>query len=295
MAFVRPNTLRPTKAPNLIVARPQYDMQQQELFKNQLRLYFAEIDNAIQELIVASPVPFYTQVAQGVVPGYSSFSLFGYNPDLDQVEESVWPDGGTVPHPTSASQLTVASTDINDDGSPVGTGARTVYIEGLNGSYEVVSETITLNGTTGVTTSNSYLYVNQFYVATVGSGGANAGDITAKVGATLYDIIATGYNKRTTAHYCVPAGYSAYITEGTFTAGQASGSTGVTGFLKSHGPDGIVRVAAVTALNNGSVQYDFSNPLTIPEKTCFGATAVGSANNNLVSAFFNVLLVQDGY
>jgi hypothetical protein len=37
--------LRPSKAPNLIVARPTYDMQQQELFKNQLRLYFNEIDN----------------------------------------------------------------------------------------------------------------------------------------------------------------------------------------------------------------------------------------------------------
>ena len=37
--------LRPSKAPNLIVARQEYDMQQQELFRNQLRLYFNEIDN----------------------------------------------------------------------------------------------------------------------------------------------------------------------------------------------------------------------------------------------------------
>jgi hypothetical protein len=37
--------LRPSKAPNLIVTRPEYDMQQQELFRNQLRLYFNEIDN----------------------------------------------------------------------------------------------------------------------------------------------------------------------------------------------------------------------------------------------------------
>jgi hypothetical protein len=37
--------LRPSKAPNLIVSRPEYDMQQQELFRNQLRLYFNEIDN----------------------------------------------------------------------------------------------------------------------------------------------------------------------------------------------------------------------------------------------------------
>jgi hypothetical protein len=40
--------LRPSKAPNLIVARPTYDMQQQELFKNQLRLYFSEVDNLNQ-------------------------------------------------------------------------------------------------------------------------------------------------------------------------------------------------------------------------------------------------------
>jgi hypothetical protein len=43
--------LRPSKAPNLIVARPEYDMQQQELFKNQLRLYFNEIDNLTSALL----------------------------------------------------------------------------------------------------------------------------------------------------------------------------------------------------------------------------------------------------
>jgi hypothetical protein len=43
--------LRPSKAPNLIVTRPEYDMQQQELFRNQLRLYFNEIDNAIGQLV----------------------------------------------------------------------------------------------------------------------------------------------------------------------------------------------------------------------------------------------------
>lgn len=45
--------LRPTKAPNLIVARSEYSQEQQELFKNQLRLYFNEIDNAIGQLVQA--------------------------------------------------------------------------------------------------------------------------------------------------------------------------------------------------------------------------------------------------
>ena len=261
---------------------------------NVLRLYFNQIDNALRELILATnQAPFNTRVAQGLVPGYSSFSVFGYNPDVDTAEESVWPDGGLVPHPASASQLTIVSTDTNDDGSPVGTGARTVFIAGVDNNYAVVSETITMNGTTGVTTTNSYLYVNQFYVATVGSGGANAGEITAKVGGTLYDLIAVGSNQRTTGHYCVPAGYTAYLMVGVFSCGQASGSTSVTGYLKSHGPDGILRVIAVTTLNNGSTQFDFVNPVRIPEKFCIGASAIGSANNNSASSMFNIMLVRN--
>lgn len=237
--------------------------------------------------------PFELQVARGQIAFHNSFQVFGYNPDLDTSEESVWPDGGTVPHPSSASALVIASTSAADDGSPAGTGARTVYIEGLDGDYNVVSETVTMNGTTDVTTINSYMYINKFTVITVGSGGANAGDITAKLSTTLYDMILTGYNNRTTAHYCVPAGYTAYVTVGTFTAGQASGSTSVTGFLKQHGPDGVLRVGAVSTLNNGSVQYDFSYPYLVPEKNCIGASAIGAAANNSVSAFFNIVLIAD--
>lgn len=236
---------------------------------------------------------FTLQVARGLVPGHTALSIFGYNSDVDTSEESIWPDGSTVPHPTVASALNIVSTSTDDDGSPVGTGARTVYIEGLDGSYNTVSEIVTLNGTTNVETTHSYLYVNQFYVATVGTGGVNAGEITAKVSTTLYDLIAVGYNQRTTAHYCVPAGYTAYLTSGIITAGQASGSTSITAFLKQHGPDGILRVGAVSTLNNGSVQYDFTYPYIIPEKNCIGASAIGSAVNNSVSAFFNIVLIKN--
>lgn len=236
---------------------------------------------------------FALQVARGLVPGHTALSIFGYNGDVDTSEESVWPDGSTVPHPTTASKLNIVSTSTDDDGSPAGTGARTVYIEGLDGNYKVISETLTLNGTTNVETTQSYLYVNQFYVATVGTGGANAGEITAKVSTTLYDLIAIGYNQRTTAHYCVPAGYTGYLTTGVITSGQASGSTSVTAYLKQHGPDGILRVGAVSTLNNGSVQYDFTYPYVIPEKNCIGASAVGSAVNNSISAFFNLVLIKN--
>lgn len=235
--------------------------------------------------------PFELQVSRGQIMGHASFSVFGYNADLDTSEESVWPDGGTIPHPTTASVLDIVSTSTDDDAA--GTGARTVFISGVDGNYNVVSETVILDGTTAVETVNEYLYVNQFYVATAGSGGANVGIITAKLSTTLYDLIAAGYNQRTTAHYCVPAGYTGYIVTGVITTGQATGSTSVTAYLKQHGPDGILRVGAVSTLNNGSVQYDFTFPYVIPEKNCVGATAIGSAANNSVSAYFNIVLIKN--
>ena len=47
--------------------------------------------------------PFELQVARGQIQGHTAINVFGYNPDVDTSEESVWADGGTIPHPTTAS------------------------------------------------------------------------------------------------------------------------------------------------------------------------------------------------
>jgi hypothetical protein len=243
--------------------------------------------------------PFGLQVSRGQIQGHSTVIVFGYNPDVDTSEETIWPAGGLIPHPTVASVLKISSSDAND--TSAGTGAQTVYIEGVDGNFNVVSETVELNGQTAVNTTNLYLYVNSFYVATVGSGGANAGNINAGTGtvisgvpAVLYDIIAIGYNQRTTGHYCVPAGFTGYMTEGSISAGQASGSTSVTTFLKQHGTDNILRVSAVAAVNNSAAVFDFVQPYIIPEKNCVGASAIGAAANNAVSSYFNIILIKEG-
>lgn len=240
---------------------------------------------------------FALQISRGQIQGHRVVPVFGYNADVDTAEETIWPDGGTIPHPESASVLKVSSSSASD--TSAGTGARTVFIEGVDDDYAVVSETVTLNGQTAVNTTNSYRFVNSLYVTSVGSGGENAGNInvgtgtvSAGVPAVLYDIIAIGYNQRTTGHYCVPAGYTGYMTCGIITTGQASGSTSVTAFLKQHGTDGILRVGAVSTLNNGSVQYDFSPPYVIPEKNCVGASVIGTSSNNSASSFFNIVLVE---
>jgi hypothetical protein len=241
---------------------------------------------------------FALQVSRGQIPGHQNVIVFGYNPDVDTTEESVWPDGGTVPHPTTASILKVSSSSASD--TSAGTGARTIYIEGIDTNYDVMSEIVVLNGQTSVNTQYQYRFINNMYVVTVGSSGHNVGDInigtgtvTSGVPAVLYDIIGATFNNRTTAHFMVPAGYTGYMAQGLFTAGQASGTTGVTGKLIVTGPDNISRVGAIVAINNGAVDYAFNYPFTIPEKTCVGATAIGSAANNIVSTMFNIVLVRN--
>jgi hypothetical protein len=83
------------------------------------------------------------------------------------------------------------------------------------------------------------------------------------------------------------------MTEGSISAGQASGATAVTAFLKQHGTDNILRVGAVSTVNNSDAVFSFEQPYTIPEKNCVGASAIGAANNNAVSSYFNIILIKN--
>jgi hypothetical protein len=242
--------------------------------------------------------PFELQVARGFIEGHRTVVVFGYNPDVDTSEVTVWPLASIIAHPAAALQMKVSSTSANDASG--NTGARTVVIQGLDANYNEISETVTLNGQTEVLTTQLFFRINYAYVATAGNTNSAAGDIyfgtgtvTAGVPATVYNIIKYDFNNTVTGHYTIPAGYSGYLSQGLFSAGQASGSTQVRGRLLTTGLDGIRRTAAVTTVNNGVADYVFEYPLRIPEKTDLEATGIGSANNNGVSCMFILLLTRD--
>ena len=243
--------------------------------------------------------PFELQVSRGQIQGHRSVIVFGFNPDVDATQVSVWPLPSLITFPASALQMTVSSTSAND--TSAGTGARTIVVQGLDANYNEVTETVTMNGQTAVTMTTSLLRVNYAYVATAGSANSAVGDIyigtgtvTAGVPATTYDIIKLDYNNTTTGSYTIPAGYTAYVTQGLFSAGQAGGSNQVQGRLLSRGTDNIRRTAAITTLNNGVADYVFEYPLAVPEKTTLEATAIGSSNNNAVSSMFILVLIKEG-
>jgi hypothetical protein len=158
---------------------------------------------------------FYLQVRKGRVGGHSSLVVVGENDTVGTTFESLWPEGGLINWPASAAQLTVSSDSTDDDAG--GTGALTLSISGLSTDFSLLTETITLDGQTGVTTTNSYYRINDLTVLTAGSTGNNVGNIYIGTGsittgkpATVYGLIEPGYNVAHGGHYTIPKGNSCF-------------------------------------------------------------------------------------
>lgn len=150
-------------------------------------------------------------VAQGLIPGQYPVTVFGINPDTDTgtLPEDVWSQGGVWVPPTQARIHNIAG-DVND--APGGTGALTVFLVGLNASYNEISETVIMNGTNNVPTVNSYIFISKMYVLTAGSLNTNSGVITATAvtDVTVTNSIIAGYGESSLGVYQVPLGYTLY-------------------------------------------------------------------------------------
>lgn len=252
--------------------------------------------------ISGSSLPFYTQVGMGMIPGYSLVSMSGENPDVDSAAfEDIWYEGGVMTYPAAALQMSVSSSSAADTNTS-GTGARQVLVSGLDASYNVVNETVNLNGQTAVTTSASFFRINKITVVSVGNGLSNAGTIYIGTGvvaggvpATIYNTVPVNANTSLSFSYTIPAGYTGFLLYSRFTAGQDSGTTGMTARLII--TDGITNnislISAVANINNGVVPFQPVIPVSIPEKSRITATAKGAANNNSVGVIAQIMLVQN--
>lgn len=244
--------------------------------------YFATTDPALE-------------TGKGLVSGSSALLKFGRNPDVDTGGyEDVWDGGATWVAPTEARVHDVVSSSANDDAA--GTGARTVVVIGLNGSYAVTTETVTMDGTTPVATSNSYVIIYRMYVATAGSGGGNDGNITAtaQTDATVTAQITTGYNQTLMAVYQVPTGYTGYLRR--YYASMNNPVTAVSADVKLLvKPFGEVyqtkHIIGLLADGASFVDYHYDLPLAVTAKSIIKLAAQTSGNNMDVTGGFDLVLV----
>lgn len=241
--------------------------------------------------------PFELQVARGQIQAHSVVTIAGYNSDVDTAWEMITPVGN-LSYPAAALQMTVSSADADD--TSAGTGARTVLITGLDANYAVISETVTMNGQTAVTTTNSFLRINAMLVTTAGTSLANegiiyigSGTVTSGVPATIYNVIAAGFNNSTSSQYTVPAGFTGYLAVARIGLAQDSGTTLITARTRFVGTNGIALTGPVIVTNNGISTIDFPYPIAIAEKTRIQGEAIGGAADNEAAGFFELVLIKN--
>jgi hypothetical protein len=149
------------------------------------------------------------QVARGLVTGASVVNVYGYQAALPNSSGAtyypVWENTTAYTYPASATTMLLWSSSGSDTNV-------SVLINGLDASYNLLSETLVLtNGTTGVTTANSYLRINGIQI----TGSVNAvGTINlGNAGKTIqYAEITAGNGKSQMMVYTVPNGYTFYLT-----------------------------------------------------------------------------------
>lgn len=246
----------------------------------------------------------YTAISRGRVPGLSIVHKFGRNPDIDSgtIPEDVWYTGGLFNWETSAAVVSVTSASANDDGDPVGTGAATLTIEGLDANWDEVSETITLNGVSAVTTTATMIRVNRAYITSVGTyHGSNDGDITGTINGNTAFTIEAGQGQTQVARYTVPNGKEAYLLGG-FVSVQASKELTVE-LLQYRGADdvsspydGAKRIVMELDGVSGEEIIDLKAPLgPFPAKTDLWWTipfAAAGTSDAAVDVDFELLLVD---
>jgi len=161
--------------------------------------------------------PFELQVARGQVDGHENLKFFGYTVALGSTAfgplwEGLTGSGGSYAYPASAVVMTLTSSSASET-------AVSILVEGLGAGYVKLSETVALNGTANVNTTNSFLRINRLSTVV----GNAVGNVTAINGGVTYAKITAGIGDTQMSLYTVPAGFTFYQTN--FTAGGNSSVT----------------------------------------------------------------------
>ena len=190
---------------------------------------FQTADGSIVQVGVGAPFPTRDHalaVSAGDIPGHTPILIEAVNDDLAaSTEEDVWDQSSDLAYLASAETMNIVATSTDDDGAPVGSGALTVKVSGLDGSHLAVEETVTMNGTTNVLTTQAFLRVNTMSVVTAGSGGTNAGVITATASSAgaVQSHMPAGISDCWDGFYSVPADHQLCIIQAEFNAIKVGG------------------------------------------------------------------------
>lgn len=231
--------------------------------------------------------PWAVQVARGKVDGASQVNIFAFSTSVGTSLNPVWENATQYFFPASALIMTLVSTSALDN-----TAAK-VLINGLNSSWEPITETVTMNGTTGVTTTNAFLRINGMTMTSPGTGqSTNVGTITAKNGVSIYGQINPNVGKTQMSVYSVPAGHTMYALNINAYSGNAA--SGYVNYRASS--TNTINGVSLTVLQTTfqlSYQVMRANPFPYTEKTDIRWEFSVNSGTHAVGFIFEGVLISN--
>lgn len=233
---------------------------------------------------VGTSEPFELQVARGQISYHSVVNIFGTATAIGTAYRTPWELANTnaLPLISTAAQLDVASSNAADT-------SQVVQLQGLDADYNQITENISLNGTSTITTAQSFKAINTF----VTISGNCAGDVTAKISSVVYAQITAGTGRNQAAIYTVPAGFSFYLARiDAFSATATGASKFVTFNNKNTFSDGrVFNVATTTFAQRMDIMRIL--PFKVPAKTTLEFQAKLNSSTAEVGIFGEGYLVQE--
>ena len=226
-------------------------------------------------------------IARGLVKGTHAEHKFGAVPAMSvNTTGTVWDINDTL-YPwsafSSASVLNIPAVNPSDNGSEV-----TVY--GLDANYELQEETFTVSSSSGVTGTKPFIRVYRAYYTDTST---NVGNINVRVGSTTVLRITAGKAQTLMAIYTVPAGYTAYLTQGTASI-EYGGDATIDMFVRYFGQTSFrIGHTGEVAGTGMPYHYNFTTPIAIPEKSDIDVRANVRSNNSRVTAAFDMVLIKE--
>jgi len=233
---------------------------------------------------VGTTEPFELQVARGQIPGHLFRHRQGRVPAMSQnTTGTVWDVSDTL-YPWSAwdtaGTITISRLNASDAG-------KNVIVAGLDNDYNPVSTTINLANPTGNTSSTVFKRLD---LVRMNGTSENVGQIDVLKGATVVGRILAGVGQSLKGTYTVPAGYTAYLTQGTMTV--QNGADG-SGFFTYRVLGDRFFIGHTFEVANYQYYYPFTVPLALPEKTDIDVRVSVRSNNALVTAAYDMYLIKE--
>jgi len=231
----------------------------------------------------------YLNIARGQVKGASHVHKFGAVPALSiNTTGTIWDISDTL-YPWSALDtpaiVNIERNNASDEG-------KTVIVQGLDGDYNFVEDSITISGTDTLGTV-LFKRVNRAYVINDGSNNVGIIDIEAgAAGGTTVARINVGKGQTLMSVYTVPAGKNAYLIQGTATCQDGADATGDM-FVRYFGETTFrVGHSFEVSGDGGQYFYRFGVPLKIPQKSDIDVRAFVRSNNARLTAAYDIVLMD---